>query len=56
MSTDTISVLGYVAIGIALVAVLWLLDSLLLGLANRFANRSEEFHHRMGTQLPRVLQ
>ncbi|HEX3150080.1 MAG TPA: hypothetical protein VHR66_18530 [Gemmataceae bacterium] len=56
MSNDTLMVLGYVGIGVALVAILWLLDSLLLGLANHFANRSEEFQHRIGTQLPRVLR
>jgi hypothetical protein len=32
-----------------------LLDSLLLGLANRFAGRADEYRYRRGTHLPRVL-
>jgi hypothetical protein len=56
MTADILWVLGYVGAGVAVAGLLLLLDSLLLGLANRFANRSEEYHHRVGTQLPRVLK
>ena len=37
-------------------AILLLLDSLLMGMANRFANRSAEYRHRVGSQYPRVPQ
>jgi hypothetical protein len=40
---------------VAFAGLLLLLDSLLLGLANRFAGRSAEYRDRVGTQLPRVL-
>jgi hypothetical protein len=53
MVNDILWVLGYVGVGAAFAALLLLLDSLLLGLANRFADRSADYGHRIGTQLPR---
>jgi len=55
MTANFLSVLGYVGAGVAVAVLLLLLDSLLLGLANRFADRSADYRHRVGTHLPRVL-
>ena len=49
-------VLAYLGALVGLALVLLLLDSLLLGLSNRFANRSAEYPHRVGSQYPRVPQ
>lgn len=49
-------VLVYLGALAGLAAVLLLLDSLLLGLANRFADRSAGYQHRVGSQYPRVPQ
>ena len=56
MSGTFLQVLAYLGVLVGLAAVLLLLDSLLLGLANRFADRSAGYRHRVGTQLPRVPQ
>ena len=56
MTNDILWVLGYVGAGVAVAAILLVLDSLLLGLANRFADRSSDYRHRVGVQLPRVLK
>jgi hypothetical protein len=49
-------VLAYLGALVGLAAVLLLLDALLLGLANCFANRSAEYRHRVGSQYPRIPQ
>jgi hypothetical protein len=56
MTTAVLWVLGYLGIGVGFVGLLLLLDSLLEGLANRFADRSADGRHRLGTQLPRALK
>ena len=56
MSADVLWVLGYVGLGLLVAAVLLLLDTLFLGMANRFAGRADQYRHRIGTQLPRVPQ
>jgi hypothetical protein len=53
MGVELLWILGYVAVGAAFVALLVVLDSLLLGLANRFAARPGQYRQRVGTQLPR---
>ena len=55
MSNAVLWLLGYLGIGVAFAGLLLLLDALLLGLANRFADRSGDYRHRTGTQLPRTL-
>ena len=55
MSTFLLA-LAYLAALVGLAAVLILLDTLLLGLANRFADRSTRYPHRVGSQYPRVPQ
>lgn len=55
MTANIVWVLGYVGVGVAFGALLFLLDALLLGLANRFADRSTDYRHRVGTRLPRTL-
>lgn len=54
MGADIFWVLGYMAAGLALAVLLFLHDSLLLGLTNRFAGRTAKYCHRVGTHLPRV--
>ena len=56
MSSTFLQVLAYLGALAGLAAVLVLLDSLLLGLANRFAGQSAEYRHRVGSQYPRVPQ
>jgi serine/threonine protein kinase len=56
VSGTILQVLAYLGALAGLAAILLLLDSLLLGLANRFAGRSAEYRHRVGTQLPREPQ
>ena len=55
MAANFLSVLGYAGVGILFGVLVLMLDWLLLGLANRFANLSDEYAHRIGTQLPRIL-
>ena len=54
MTANILSVLGYVGVGVAFAVLLLLPDALLLGLANRFADRSADHRHRIGTHLPRA--
>jgi hypothetical protein len=54
MSTDVIRIVGYMAGGVAIGAVVLLLDSLLSRLANRFAGRPGQYPNRIGTQFPRL--
>ena len=56
MSSMFVEVLGYLGALVGLAVLFLLLDSLLLGIANRFANRSAQFPHRVGAQYPRVPQ
>jgi hypothetical protein len=56
MSMDVLTSLGFVGVALAGLVVLFLLDSMLRGFANRFAARSDLYRHRIGTQLPRVCK
>ena len=54
MSTEVYRVLVYMVGGVAILAILLLLDLVLSGLANRFVGRPGQYGQRIGTQLPRL--
>jgi hypothetical protein len=49
-----LQVIGYAGAALGLLFVLWLIDALFLGIANRFRNPNDEYPHRVATELPRL--
>jgi hypothetical protein len=54
MGEELLWILSYVGVAAVFVALLVALDSLLLGLAYRFAARWDQYPQRVGIKLPRT--
>jgi hypothetical protein len=56
MTTEIYRVLSFVGVGTMVVAAVILLDAVLRGLVTRFSTPARQHDHRVGTQLPRILE
>jgi hypothetical protein len=56
MTPEIYRLLSFVGMGIMVVATIVLVEAVLRGLVARFSGPAGHYDHRVGTQLPRILE